>query len=76
MDPIDYIKAEMERRGWRNRDLVPAFGSSGRVSEVLGRKRWLTIGMISALHFNFGLDASALLRPYELARPKKVGHKA
>ncbi len=65
-DPIDYIKAEMERRGLKQIDLVPAFGSRARASEVLNRKRALTVAMIRALHLNFDMAASVLIQRYEL----------
>lgn len=66
MDPIDYIKSEIERRGLKQSDLVSAFGSRGKVSEVLNRKRWLSVAMIRDLHFDFGMDATILLRDYKI----------
>lgn len=65
-DPIDYIRAEMERRGLRQIDLVPAFGSRARASEILNRKRALTVAMIRALQIHFDMDANALIQSYEL----------
>src|SRR5688572_21023115 len=48
-DPIDAIEFRMAEQGLRQRDLVPLLGSRSRVSEVLARKRPLTIQMIRSL---------------------------
>ena len=66
-DPIDAIEFRMEQAGLTRNDLLPIFGSSGRVSEVLNGKRALTIEMIRALHEQLGI-------PYEslVARPRKT----
>lgn len=49
-DPIEAIKFRMDQQGLTPRDLEPYLGSSGRVSEVLNRKRKLSLGMIRRLH--------------------------
>ena len=49
-DPIEAIKFRMDQQGLTPRDLEPYLGSSGRVSEVLNRKRKLSLGMIKRLH--------------------------
>lgn len=67
-DPIEYLTITMAERGWKRRDLLPAFGTTARVSEVLARKRRLSLDHIRVLHFNMGLDASALLRKYSISR--------
>lgn len=56
-DPVDAILFRMNEKGLRQVDLVPYFGTSSRVSEVLNRKRPLTVQMIRAL--TIGLDISA-----------------
>src|ERR1700730_13939750 len=61
-DPIEAIKFRMEQANLRPRDLVPFIGSRSKVSEVLGRKRSLTLSMIKALHSGLGIPAGALLR--------------
>ena len=61
-DPIEAIKFRMEQANLRPRDLVPFIGSRSKVSEVLARKRPLTLSMIKALHSGFGIPAGALLR--------------
>lgn len=49
-DPIEAIKFRMEQMGMTPKDLESAIGHSGRVSEVLNRKRALTLPMIRKLH--------------------------
>lgn len=68
-DPIEAIKFRMEQQGLTQRDLEPYIGSSGRVSEVLNRKRKLSLNMIRRLH-------EGLKIPYEslLAEPKADAH--
>src|SRR6266852_4007382 len=61
-DPIEAIKFRMEQANLRPRDLVPFIGSRSKVSEVLARKRSLTLSMIKALHSGLGIPAGALLR--------------
>jgi len=48
-DPIAAIEFMMEQKGLTRRDLEPAIGSRGRVSEVLNRKRPLTLPMVREL---------------------------
>jgi HTH-type transcriptional regulator/antitoxin HigA len=61
-DPIDAILFRMEQQGLRQRDLVPYFGSRSKVSEVLHRKRPLTLAMIRCLHAGLGLPAHVLIQ--------------
>ena len=61
VDPIDYIHDIMIRRGLKRRDLLSAFGSRAKASEVLNRKRNLSLTMIRALCFNHGFDADKLI---------------
>lgn len=65
-DPVSYIKDEMQRRGLKQADLAPAFGTRARVSEVLNRKRWLSVSMIRDLVFDFDMDPRKLLEDYDL----------
>lgn len=60
-DPIEAIKIKMEEEGLRRKDLAPYFGSSSRVSEVLNRKRPLTLEMIKNLHRELGISAETLI---------------
>ena len=64
-DPIEAIKYYMESRGLSRGDLEPYIGSRGRVSEILNRKRPLTIGMIRRLHSGLGIPAEVLIQPYQ-----------
>jgi HTH-type transcriptional regulator / antitoxin HigA len=61
-DPIEAIKFRMEQEGLRQKDLERFFPGKNRVSEVLNRKRPLSIGMIRALHRGLGIPAEVLLR--------------
>lgn len=61
-DPIEAIRFRMEQANLTHRDLIPFFGSRSKVSEVLSRKRPLTLSMVKALHSGLGIPAKALLR--------------
>jgi HTH-type transcriptional regulator/antitoxin HigA len=60
-DPIEAIKFRMDQQGLTPRDLEPYIGSSGRVSEVLNRKRKLSLGMIKRLHEGLNISYESLL---------------
>lgn len=60
-DPVEAIKFRMEQQGFSQRDLMPYIGSRSKISEVLSRKRPLTLSMIRALHEGLGIPADALL---------------
>jgi HTH-type transcriptional regulator / antitoxin HigA len=64
-DPIEAIQYYMEARGWTRRDLEPCIGSRARVSEVLSRKRSLTLEMVRRLNQQLGIPAEVLIQPYE-----------
>lgn len=61
LDPVDVIEYKMTELGLRQRDLVPLLGSRSRVSEVLARKRPLTVQMIRALSSGLGISTEALV---------------
>jgi HTH-type transcriptional regulator / antitoxin HigA len=67
-DPVELIRYVMEQRGLTRKDLQVALGSRARVSEILNRRRPLTMKMAWGLHEAFGIPAEALIRPYDLAR--------
>ncbi|MBE9064209.1 type II toxin-antitoxin system HigA family antitoxin [cf. Phormidesmis sp. LEGE 11477] len=67
-DPIEAIRYYMDTRGWSRRDLEPCIGSRARVSEVLSRKRTLTLEMIRKLNQVLGIPAEILIQPYESAQ--------
>lgn len=60
-DPIEAIKFMMEQKGLTQNDLIEYIGGSGRVSEVLNRKRGLSIGMIKRLHKGLNIPYESLL---------------
>lgn len=60
-DPIDAIKFRMEQMGMTNADMVKYFGSQSRVSEILNRKRGLTLGMIRSLYKGLNISPEILL---------------
>ena len=60
-DPIDAILFRMQEKGLKQADLVPYFGTRSRVSEVLSRKRPLTVTMIRALAIGLGISAETLI---------------
>ena len=60
-DPIDAIKFRMEQMGMTNADMVQYLGSQSRVSEILNRKRGLTLGMIKSLYKGLKIPAEILL---------------
>jgi HTH-type transcriptional regulator / antitoxin HigA len=64
-DPIAAIEFMMEQKGLTRRDLEPAIGSRGRVSEVLKRKRPLTLPMVRALSVLLDIPADVLVRAYD-----------
>ena len=61
-DPIDAIKFRMEQLGLGQKDMVPFIGSKSKVSEVLNRKRPLTLAMMRGLNKGLGIPAEVLLR--------------
>lgn len=65
-DPITAIEYYMESRGLTRRDLEQYIGSRARVSEILNRKRQLTVEMIRRLHAGLGIPAEVLIQPYRL----------
>ncbi len=62
-DPIEAIRFRMEQQGITRKELEPMIGGRGRVSEVMSRKRNLTIDMIRRLHDGLGISADVLIRP-------------
>ena len=71
-DPIEAIRFRMEQHHLRPKDLEPFLGSSGRVSEVLNRRRPLTLAMIRRLERGLGIPAPILIAE-TVSRPGTVG---
>jgi len=61
LDPIEAIRYEMEEKGLHQKDLVKFLGSKERVSEILNKKRPLTLQMIKNLYHGMGIPAEILL---------------
>lgn len=74
-DPIDAVRFAMDQRGLRPKDLASIIGSSGRVSEVLGKRRTLTLAMIRRLYSELGIEPSVLIRPYRTAAKRRPAPK-
>jgi HTH-type transcriptional regulator / antitoxin HigA len=62
IDPVDAIVLEVEQRGLSPRDLEPYLGPRSRVSEVLSRKRGLSISQIRKLHDGLGIPLRILVQ--------------
>ena len=67
-DPIEAIKIRMEEMQLKQIDLADAIGGKNRVSEVLNRKRKLTVEMIRNLTTRLNLSAGLLINDYQLKR--------
>jgi len=61
-DPIEAIRFRMEQEGLRHVDMTRYFKTRGRVSEVLNRKRKLTLPMIRALSAGLHIPAEVLIQ--------------
>jgi HTH-type transcriptional regulator/antitoxin HigA len=60
-DPIAAIRFRMEQQGLTRKDLEPIIGSRARVSEVMTRKRSLTVAMIRRVRSELGISADLLI---------------
>ncbi|RLD60569.1 MAG: hypothetical protein DRI95_15330 [Bacteroidetes bacterium] len=60
-DPIDAIKFRMEQMGMTKKDMAKYLGSPSRVSEILSRKRQLTLKMVKSLYKGLKIPAEILL---------------
>jgi HTH-type transcriptional regulator / antitoxin HigA len=77
-DPIDALKFCMEQQGLKPKDLGSYLGSSARVSEVLNRKRTLSLDMIRKLHAGLGIPMEVLVgraKPQASRAPGVAKHK-
>ncbi|HQV37436.1 MAG: helix-turn-helix domain-containing protein [Flavobacteriales bacterium] len=63
-DPIEAIKFRMEQMGMKQKDLADAMGFKSRVSEVLNRKRKLTLEMIRKLNEVLRIPTEVLVQKY------------
>ena len=67
-DPIEAIKIRMEEMQLKQVDLIPEIGGKSRVSEILNRKRRLTVDMIRKLTIRLNLSAGLLIKDYQIIR--------
>jgi len=67
-DPIEAIKIRMEEMHLRQIDIANDLGGKNRASEVLGKKRKLTVDMIRNLTSRLNLSPNLLINDYKLAR--------
>ena len=65
-DPIEAIKIRMEEMQLKQADLISEIGGKSRVSEILNKKRKLTVEMIRNLAVRLNLSAGLLVRDYQL----------
>lgn len=63
-DPIEAIKFRMEQMGYSQSDLAKVVGLKSRASEILNRKRKLTLEMIRQLHQALGIPTDVLIQSY------------
>lgn len=63
-DPIEAIKFRMEQLGYKQKDLAKAIGLKSRISEILNKKRKLTLDMIRKLHDTLGIPTEVLIKEY------------
>ncbi|MBS3756939.1 MAG: transcriptional regulator [Desulfobacterales bacterium] len=71
-DPVDAILFRMEQAGLKQKDLIPYIGSRSKVSEVLNRKRPLSLSMVRRLHNSLGIPAEVLLQEPGAEIPKET----
>lgn len=65
-DPIEALEYYLESRGLTRKALEPYIGRTNRVSEIMNRRRRLTLEMIRKLEAGTGIPATVLIQPYDL----------
>jgi HTH-type transcriptional regulator/antitoxin HigA len=63
-DPIEAIKFRMEQMGYTQNDLAKIIGFKSRASEILNRKRKLSLEMIRQLHTSLNIPTEVLIQTY------------
>ena len=63
-DPVEAIKFRMEQSGLTQTDLANIVGLKSRASEILNRKRKLSLGMIRQLHKSWNIPTEVLVQAY------------
>ena len=76
-DPVEALVFRMQEQGLKQKDIADIIGGKNRASEVLSRKRPLTLAMIRALHEKLGIPSELLIRePAAEYRVSKGARKA
>ncbi|MEZ2329627.1 type II toxin-antitoxin system HigA family antitoxin [Mesorhizobium sp. RCC_202] len=70
-DPVEAIRSHMDLFNLPRKALADVIGSSPRATEVLSRKRALTMDMVFKLNKEWHIPAEVLVRPYHLAKDKE-----
>jgi HTH-type transcriptional regulator/antitoxin HigA len=76
VDPIEAIKFRLEQDGLTSADLLQVFGTRGRASEILQRKRRMSLDIVRALHKRLGIPLDVLAREYTLKAVRRAGRTA
>ena len=63
-DPIEAIKFRMEQMGYNQNDLAKSIGFKSRASEILSKKRKLSLEMIRQLHTSLHIPTDVLIQTY------------
>lgn len=63
-DPIEAIKFRMEQKGYDQNDLAKIIGFKSRASEILNKKRKLSLTMIRQLHIGLNIPTEVLIQAY------------
>ena len=71
-DPVEAIKFRMEQLSLNQQALVPFIGSKSKVSEILNKKRPLSLSMMRALHKGLGIPADILLQEQGQGFPEEI----
>jgi len=67
-DPVEAIRIRMEEFNLKRKDLIDIFGGKSRVTEILNRKKKLTVEMIRNLAEKLNISASVLVKNYNLSK--------
>ena len=67
-DPIEAIKIRMQEMNIKQKDLVGIIGGKSSVSEILNKKKKLTVDMIRELERVLNISASVLVNNYQLSK--------
>jgi HTH-type transcriptional regulator/antitoxin HigA len=68
-DPVDFLDGYMQNHGYGRADLANVLGSVSRASEIMLRRRPLTLAMIQRLVKMWGVPSEALVKPYLTHKP-------